>query len=135
MNPFLLLMSLFIFLVMLMYIKIIDVYTGNFIFQKIIIFSAIFVFSLILNLITNSCHLSFTTLINGSLAIGLMAIVGYSVLIDLQLLPGTSEYFLGLRESGIFFPMVSSAIIIIVVGISKFMELSMAGTTCNVPVK
>ena len=95
MNPFFNILLLFLYIIAVFYF-VIDVNNQNYLVDKLVIFIAIFFFQFVLMLISkiiNKCKIETDQLINESLRIALVSVIGYSVYTDLTIMENTKESF------------------------------------------
>lgn len=123
MIPILHIASLFIFLLILIYFKIINVYSNNYITQKILIFFTFITFNLLLLIISSyikKCSLTLNELGTNSMIVALLAVIGYSITTDLHRLEWTKQFFDKLAEYTIIYSLTITSIILGFTSISTF---------------
>lgn len=95
MNIFTDLLFLFIFIYSMLFFKIPDIETDNYIYHKLIFFVTIFLFtfiSQILMKLRNNCKIIASEIFNRSLEVAISGLIGYSLYIDLTIMESTKEY-------------------------------------------
>ena len=96
MNIFANLFFIFLFLLVLLFLKIPDLdYNDNYILHKVVIFVLIFCYQfllLITNKIRKRCKIDIMETIKESLQMALYTVLGYSIFIDLKIMDSTADY-------------------------------------------
>ena len=124
MNIFTDLLFLFIFVYSMLFFKIPDVETDNYIYHKLIFFVTIFLFtfvSQILMKLRNDCTIVAREIFNKSLEVAISGFIGYSLYIDLTIMESTKEYMVGYSRY-ILYLMIAITIILFI-GIVKIVKL------------
>ena len=124
MNIFTDLLFLFIFVYSMLFFKIPDVETDNYIYHKLIFFVTIFLFtfvSQILMKLRNDCTIVAREIFNKSLEVAISGLIGYSLYIDLTIMESTKEYMVGYSRY-ILYLMIAITIILFI-GIVKIVKL------------
>ena len=95
MNPFLNLFLLFLYVIAVFYF-VVDVNNKQYLRDKLVIFLAMFFFQFLLSLIskiTNKCKIEIWDIVNESLRVAFIGVIGYSVYTDLTIMENTKKTF------------------------------------------
>lgn len=136
MNIFTDLLFLFLFLYSVLFFKIPDIENDNYINHKFILFLAIFVFSFTTQIIAklrNNCAINHISLISKSLQIAVMAVIGYSLYVDLNIMEWSKDYVSSVINSKYSLYLTVSIIMIMFIAVIKIVQLifdSETGSTC-----
>jgi hypothetical protein len=88
---------LFIYICVLLFIKFPNINSDNYIKHKLIFFTTIFVFTFLTNIITlikKACKIDAGFVAIKSLYIGTVAVIAYSIYLDLTIMNWSKEYFI-----------------------------------------
>ena len=96
MNLFTDVLFLFIYIVALLYFKIPDVFNNNFLLHKLYLFVFVFIYFCGIDLIKklkNNCKMNASLMLQKSINMSLLSIIGYSIYVDMLYMDDTKNYF------------------------------------------
>lgn len=105
MNVIINIFFIFLFLLAIMFFKIVDLEYGNPILNKLVLFSLLFVYQFVILLfasVINKCKINITNILYSCLETSLIGVIGYSLYYDLQtfdtsmILDGTNIFYMTL---------------------------------------
>lgn len=109
-----------------MFFNIPDISDGNYILHKLILFVSLFVFSFVTQIISgmkSKCPLNQFGLMNNSIHISTIGIIGYSLFIDLVNMETTHEYMSSLITSKYVMFLIASVIIVLLISVVKIVNM------------
>lgn len=125
MNIFTNLLFIFIFVYIALYCQFPNINNDSYIFHKFIIFILLFCFQFIVQLlikVKNKCKININRIISKSMIIALLAVVGYSVYIDLNYMDYTKNYFESFAYDPKLIYLMATIMIILFISLYKIIE-------------
>jgi len=136
MNIFANIFFVFLFLLTLFMFRIVNVSSESYIMHKVIIFTAVFFYQLSLVLVTqirSKCKIEMDKIISSALQMGLFAVIGYSIFIDMKYMPmtrHTTNLMLNSRSRSVYVSLMMTVTIAVIKSIQLMFKNNY--TSCDI---